>query len=82
METPSQFEVPWGWEFDIILTLWRIRVGLKFYGVGNFDIIFHLWRLQARLKFHGRGNSDIILNLSKASCAILVAQFDQTVAQS
>jgi hypothetical protein len=41
VETPSQFEVPWevGILIDIILTLWKLEVSLKFHGGGDFDIV-------------------------------------------
>ena len=71
-----------GVNFDIILAFWGLQVNLKIHGGGNFDITLALWRLQVRLKFDMRANVDIILNLSKPSCAILVAQSDQRVAQS
>ena len=54
VDTPSQFEVPRGWKFDIILTLWTLKVSLKFHG-GEFDITLTLWTLQVSLKFHGGG---------------------------
>ena len=54
METPRQFEVPWGvGAFDIILTLWRLQGSLKFHGGGNFDITLAMWRPQVSLKFYG-----------------------------
>ena len=56
VDAPSQIEVPWGANFDIILTLWTLQVRLKFHGGANFDIILTLWRLQVSLKFHGGGN--------------------------
>ena len=62
METPSQFEVPWGGNVHIILTFWGLRVGLKFHGGGNVDIILTFWGLRVSLKFHGGRNFDIILS--------------------
>ena len=35
---PSQFEVPWGGNFNI-LTLWRLQVSLKFHGGKNFHAV-------------------------------------------
>ena len=61
METPSQFEVPWGWtpsQFEV-----PFFARAKFHGGRNFDIILTLWRLQVNLKFHGGGNFDVILAL-------------------
>ena len=34
----GEFEVPWGWEFDIVLLVHTLNVNLKFHGGGNFDV--------------------------------------------
>ena len=60
VDTPSLFEVPWGWDFWYHPNL----VGsLKFHGGGNLEIVLTLWRPQVSLKFHGGGTFDIILTL-------------------
>ena len=38
------------------LSLWTVRINLRFHGGGNFDIIFSLWTVNVNLKFHGGGN--------------------------
>ena len=49
MDNPNQCEVPWGWEFDIILSLWTMQITVKFHGGQNFDIILSLWTFQANV---------------------------------
>ena len=51
MDSPSPFEVPWGGNFDIILSSRTVQVHLKFHGGGNFDIILSSQTVQVNLKF-------------------------------
>ena len=57
METPSPFEVAWGWEFLYHLNLVeRLQVRLKLHGGGNFDNVLLFGTAYVIFKFCGGWN--------------------------
>ena len=43
LDSPSQFEVPWGGNFDIIFSVWKVKSQIEIPCGANFDITLSLW---------------------------------------